>query len=186
MTMNNFDTMLVNTLKFEGGYTVDHRGETNRGITQPTYDSYTKQKGIPTKNVKDLTYGEGYSFYEDEFYKKPKIDKLPYNVGGVVFDFGVNAGPVTAIKSLQRIVGTKDDGIIGDKTITAVHKYIDKNGENELINTLVSDRQIYNNNLILKDPSVYGDYERGWRDRLIKVLELYSGGGVTAKKQEDE
>lgn len=186
MTTNSFDSMLMNTLKFEGGYTVDHRGQTNRGITQPTYDSYAKQKGVPTKDVKDLTFGEGYKFYEDEFYKRPKLDRLSYNIGGTVFDFGVNAGPDVAVKSLQEIVGTKPDGIIGDKTITAIDKYIDKYGESKLIEALIDDRQIYNNNLILNNPSVYGNYENGWNNRLMKIHELYSGGGVTTKKKENK
>ena len=40
----------------------------------------------------------------------------------MVFDFGVNAGPATSVKLLQRAVGTSPDGAVGPVTLQAVRR----------------------------------------------------------------
>ena len=57
------------------------------------------------------------------YYKGPKINKLS-NPGlrEVVFDNSVHAGPTRAIKLLQKLCKVKQDGHIGNKTITSCKK----------------------------------------------------------------
>ena len=72
-----FDAILTNTLGYEGGVTTDTGGLTNYGITQNTYNAVASELGLETKSVKDLKYGEVRKIYENEYFKKPNIDKIP-------------------------------------------------------------------------------------------------------------
>lgn len=172
--MSDFNLILPQTLSFEGGTTVDHAGLTHRGITQSTYDAYAKQNGLKTKPVTELNYGETKDFYYNEFYKKPNFDKLPQKVSAVAFDYGVNSGPSQASKSLQRIVGVKDDGIVGPKTIAAINKYISKNGESDLVSKVLDERTNHLSQLVASDPQKYGKYLDGWANRLKKLRSTYA------------
>jgi lysozyme family protein len=170
----NFNQILSDTLGYEGGDTVDSGGTTSRGVTQGTYDSWAKMNKIPTKPVSELTYGDIYRFAKDEFFDKPKISKIAGDkIQPILFDFGYNASPKSAIQALQKIVGTKADGIIGDKTIKKVNSYISKNGEDSLVGALLDARQGYNDNLVLTNPAKYGQYEQGWTNRVEGLRKKY-------------
>jgi lysozyme family protein len=171
----DFIPILMNTLKLEGNYTEDSGGKTNFGVTQNTFDAYTKENNIPSKDVKDLNFGDVRNFYQKEFYEKPKIFDIPYKkIKSMVFDFGVNAGTPTAIKTLQKIVGTKADGIKGNKTNNAISKYVEKYGEDDLYDALVQARIEHYQNLVKSNPDKYGQYLNGWLNRLTKLAEMNS------------
>lgn len=171
----SFDNILSNTLKNEGGETTDSGGHTNYGVTQSLYDAVSPSLGLPKKNVRDLKYGEVSKVYEEEFYKKPKIDRLPSEkLQGLVFDYAVNAGAGNAIKRLQKIVGTTEDGSIGKQTISAVKAYIDKYGEDILGRELIMERANHYADLIAADPQKYGRYENGWMNRLANLQKQYN------------
>ena len=166
----DFDNILLNTLKNEGGVTTDTGGLTNYGITQDTYNSIAPSLGLGKKSVKDLKYGEVKTVYENEFYKKPAIDKLPsIKLQGIMFDWGVNAGTGTAIKKLQEIVGTKPDGKMGKKTLEAVNNYIAENGEESLAFDIMNSRFNHYKSLVESNPEKYGKYAQGWDNRLNAV-----------------
>ena len=168
----DFSPILADTLRLEGGRRVDSDGLTNNGIRQPIYDSYTKLKKLPQKSVDELNWGETSDFYKDEFYDKIK-DLPTKNLKGVAFDFAVNAGTPTAVKGLQKIVGSKADGIIGKKTIAAVKKFIEKNGEDFLVKSILQNRIDHNYAVIENDPSK-AQYERGWNNRIESQAKTYS------------
>lgn len=48
---------------------------------------------------------------------------LPSGVDYAVFDFGVNSGPVRAVKTLQKVLRVPQDGWIGPQTIQAIAEY---------------------------------------------------------------
>lgn len=174
---NNFNNYLNNLLGVEGGYTVDHRGATNYGISQPTYDGYIKTKKRPIKKVKDLSYGEVKDFYQEEFFTKPKIDliePISKDAAGILFDYSVNAGSSKAIKDLQALVGAKPDGVIGPKTLKAVEKYVSKNGDMALRKSLLKKQAEHYDLLVEKDPETYGKYINGWKNRVAKTASLYA------------
>lgn len=167
-----FENILPITLTVEGGKTRDHRGDTNRGISQETYDAFRKQKKLPIKSVLDLTYGETKEFYQDEFYKRPKIDKLSGKLRMNVFDYAVHSSPKQAIMDLQKIVGTKADGIIGDKTLAKVEKFVTKYGDKALSLKLLKARADYLTNLVITNPQKYGQFEEGWGNRIKFLSDL--------------
>jgi len=171
-----FDTALNMSLLFEGGIDrneIGSSGISNRGITQQTYNSYAKQRKLPLKNVIHLTEGETREFYQNEFFVRPKLDMLPDKTAVVLFDFGINASPRTAIKSLQKVVGTKSDGLMGPKTQKAVVDYIRVNGENTLLKQIITERENHNANLIKNNPKKYGDFQKGWENRIKEIKEIF-------------
>jgi len=168
-----FDKDLVNTLRYEGGLTNDTGGLTNYGVRQDIYNAYTKANNLPNKSVKELKYGDVRSFYENEYLKKPKINLLPEDIQGIVFDTAVNLGQITAIKQLQRVVGSKDDGLVGKNTIAQINQYIKQNGSEELKRQLLNNRMEYYRKLSEANPEKYGKYIDGWYNRVIDLAQKH-------------
>jgi lysozyme family protein len=85
---------------------------------------------------------------------------LPAGVDMMVFDFGVNTGPATAVKALQALVQATQDGAIGQATLAAVAQAAPM----RLVNGLAQARMAYMRNL----PSfaAFGD---GWTRRVSDV-----------------
>jgi len=169
-----FDRDLANTLKFEGGVTTDTGGLTNYGVRQDLYDSYTKTNKLPHKDVRELKYGDVRDYYESEYFKKPKIDKLPEALQGVVFDSAVNLGQGRTIKHLQETIGVKADGIVGKDTLNAVKEYIEKHGDNHLKVELLNKRITHYKTLVEQNPAKYEKYIDGWMNRISNLTNLSS------------
>ncbi len=171
MTQNedDFKKVLNQTLMFEGGYTEDSGGPTNYGVRQDMYDAYAKQNKVPSKNVKELKYGEVKDFYKKNYWETPKINLLPREIASSVFDYGVNAGQGKAIMAVQNIVGAKADGVIGPKTIKAVNKFVEANGAEALKKQVLDDRVNHYNQLVTSNPQKYGKYFKGWLNRVNQI-----------------
>ena len=133
--------IILDMMNREGGY-VNHPhdlgGPTNYGITLKTYQRV--KPGSTIDDLKRMTFNEAYSIYEEEYFYKPKINLLEYHsvdIAEKILDCGVNMGHVTAIRFLQdslNVLNTVSgralyadlyvDGVIGQKTIDALQKYL--------------------------------------------------------------
>ena len=100
----DFQGILMNTLKLEGGYTVDNGKPTNRGVRQDVYDAYAKANKLESKSVKELTHGDVSDFYKKEYYDKAVKDIPSRNIKGMVFDYAVNAGVSKAVRDRKSVV----------------------------------------------------------------------------------
>ncbi len=121
--MSGFLDALPVTLRFEGGYVNDPDdpgGATNKGITQKTYNAWTRSKALPPKAVRGITTDEVEAIYHRDYWLKGKCDALPWPASLAHFDACVNHGPRNAAKLLQRAAGVTDDGKIGPVTLAAV------------------------------------------------------------------
>jgi len=91
------------TLGHEGGYVDnpnDPGGETHFGISKRSY---------PHLDIKIVDKPKARKIYKVDFWKKPKLDLLAEiapDLAIKTFDLGVNVGPQTAIKFLQRAINT--------------------------------------------------------------------------------
>ncbi|MCQ2740432.1 MAG: hypothetical protein MJ237_09465 [bacterium] len=109
MPDKNYDKEYSQMLKFvlarEGGYSNnkdDLGGETNKGITHTTYDSYRRSKGLPTQSVKYITEDEMQEIYYNNYYKASGADKIDNpRLSMYVFDTAVNMG-VSVAKDLYK------------------------------------------------------------------------------------
>lgn len=96
---NVFEQALSNTLQHEKGYVndpADPGGETRYGISK---------RAFPDIDIKTLTLAEAREIYRVHYWKKPRFHQVPQAALAVkLFDLGVNCGPGTATKMLQRAV----------------------------------------------------------------------------------
>ena len=156
----------------EGGYVVDHAGPTNMGLTQKFYDSYAKQNKLPPKNVQDMDPVEIKGVIKSEFFDKAGLGQMPDALAVAMFDYTVNSGVSKAVKDLQKVLGVKQDGVVGQQTLDAIYAHPD---EKALLKGLINERESFMKKLIKDDPATYKDYENGWRNRinnLRKSLDL--------------
>jgi lysozyme family protein len=133
--MPTFTDALYLVLHEEGGFVDDTRdpgGATNLGVTARTWHSWS---GHPATNgvMKALTPAKVAPLYRSWFWDKIAGENLPIGLALAVFDFAVNGGPDTAIKTLQGIVGAPRDGQPGTTTLAAVQTYASKIGLAKLI-----------------------------------------------------
>lgn len=71
-------------------------------------------------DLKALTPKHARLVYETLYWDTVRADQLPPGVNYTVADFSVNSGPGRAARYLQKVVGVKQDGAIGPKTLDAV------------------------------------------------------------------
>lgn len=108
-----FDEAFERLIGHEGGYVnhpADPGGETKFGISRRSY---------PGEDIKGMTLERAKTIYARDFWGPSGCDAVPDAAKFFMFDCGVNSGPKTAIKLLQRAVGTVEDGILGPLTLQA-------------------------------------------------------------------
>lgn len=118
--MDRFAEVLPVTLVHEGGYSNHPRdpgGATMKGVTQRVYDGYRDGRRQPRQSVRFIANAELVEIYRFNYWNMVRGDELPAGVDLAVFDFGVNSGPGTAIKHLQRVLGIRQDAHPGAVTL---------------------------------------------------------------------
>lgn len=125
--MAKFDVALPFTLKNEGGlgnfsdYPADKGHGTNAGVTTQTLSDYLGRPAT-TDDVKNLTMDQCRGIYQPKYWNQIVGDQLLYqSVATALFDMSVLQGPRQAVKLAQRIVKATDDGVMGQKTISAIN-----------------------------------------------------------------
>ncbi len=132
--MADIKTLLDDLLAREGGYVYnpdDRGGPTNFGITQ----SVARAAGW-TGAMRDLPRDLAIAIYHRRYWTEPRFDAVAAiapRVAAELFDTGVNMGPVTAIRFLQRSLNVLNrqgsdwpdvivDRQIGPATLTALRR----------------------------------------------------------------
>lgn len=159
------ETALKLILAHEGGK-VDHPrdpgGRTNRGITQKVYDGWRRAGGAPTRDVFLSTLDEAIAIYGKQYLDPIRYDDLPAGLNYAVADAAVNSGVSRAVKMLQRAVGTKEDGALGEVTlgrVTALCK--DRVATKRLIEKYIAIRFAF-----LKSLRTWATFGKGWTRRV--------------------
>jgi lysozyme family protein len=168
---DSFERSLAFVLSLEGGYTNhpnDRGGVTNKGILQREYDAWRKKQDLPEQDVKNLSNEEVYLIYRENYWVPGKCEQLPWPVCLVHFDACVNTGVYQAAKFLQRAVRSKDDGIIGPKTLKAVEDEIEESGTEGLTHCLLEQRKGFYDIIVSARPS-QRSFINGWQNRITKI-----------------
>ena len=158
----NSDKSVNFILDLEGGEVddkTDKGGHTKYGISQNAY---------PDVDIANLTIDDAKAIYKRDYWDKCKCDELPSGVDFLVFDFGVNSGTGTAIKTLQKVLGKYvtnivPDGFIGHMTIDAA----DKCGK-AIIKDLLNERRIFYSKIVTLHPD-QEKFLKGWLTRVDKL-----------------
>lgn len=159
----SFDAALPLVLKHEGGWVndpLDPGGETNKGITQHTYNVWRVDHQLPARSVKHITASEICAIYKKRYWDAVKGDLLPAGLDYCLFDFGVNSGPARASRYLQEAVGAIADGKIGPNTLEAVSGF----PAPALIDAVCNMRLAF-----LKRQPTFHRFGKGWTRRVEDV-----------------
>jgi len=170
--MSRYEHCLKYILEREGGYSnnpLDRGGATNFGITQKTYNTYLTKHQLPLRSVEEIDSHEVSEIYKEEYWDKCRCSDIPFPLDLVVFDSAVQHGPTRASRWLQNCVGTSADGVVGDKTIYAVHdKVINKRLEDVLDNYINGRIAFYAQ--IIKNDSSQAKFAKGWKNRMDSLI----------------
>jgi lysozyme family protein len=161
-----FNDFVDKVLKHEGGYTVDQGGPTMRGITWRDNADLLTKMGYSKDTLKKLTPEHAKEIYKARYYTEPGVHKLPEDLQYYVFDFAVNSGPPKAIKKLQKVIGVKQDGVLGPETVKKVQEYAKIHGMATLKKNYVGEREQFMRNLAKQDPNKHGGSLQGWLNRI--------------------
>jgi len=134
----------------------DPGGLTKYGISQRAY---------PHIDIRNLTVEGATEIYYKDYVLGPKFHLLPKALQDSLIDFGVNAGPETATKALQRAVKASPDGKLGPETLG-------KLGRRPLEGVLLEftvERLLHYLLAILANPSLK-TFARGWLRRTLHVF----------------
>ena len=144
---DNFEKVMDYVFNSEGGY-VNHKydrgGPTNFGVTQKTFNAWRKQKGLPIKDVKNITKEEAKKLYYEEFWNSTGAsDVEDLREAYLLFDTSIICGPYNA-----KVMYKKSNGDI--------YKFL-------------KERAKFHNVDIEKNP-MQKEFKEGWFNRL-KTLE---------------
>ncbi len=168
----SFEKALEKVLQLEGGLKLHknptEQAETYAGIYRKAYPNWEgwayidKGENPPFKLIND--------FYYENFYKP--FENIPNEaIRDLLFEFAVNASVRTATKLLQKVVGAKPDGILGEKTLQKLNEYLTEKFEENFIKDFTLARIAFYTGLANKNPKKYGLYLRGWINRSLKAME---------------
>ena len=122
--MADYKKLIPTVLKYEGGYAgnIDGKICTMKGVTLDTYRKYFgRQKTC--KELKGISNAEWEYIFKEGFWDRWRADEINnQSIANLLVDWCWASG-IYGIKYPQRILGVKDDGIVGDKTIAAVNNY---------------------------------------------------------------
>lgn len=162
---DNLDDSLELMFSHEGGYVnakTDAGGPTKYGITHKTLAAHRGVRSVTAAQVKAMQLNEAEAIYRKSYWGPSGGDVLPAGLDYAAFDFGVNSGPQRAVKTLQKVLGVKQDGWIGENTLRAVDEY--PGGLTKLIADYCEARMAFFRSL--KGPKGFPANGRGWTIRV--------------------
>ena len=175
--MQNLKNKIIGSIiKKEGGYVnnpKDKGGRTKYGITAKTAHA----NGY-VGDIKQLPYSVAYDIYATEYWDINILDDVAHlsiAIAEEVADTGINMGPVTAGKFLQRSLNVLNregklfddiyvDGKIGLRTVSSLRDYLKIRGGNgekvlvKMLNSLQVNRYI----LLAEEDESQQEFLYGW------------------------
>ena len=158
----NFGVAFNSMLRHEGGFVnhpKDPGGMTNLGVTKRVWDEWTGGNADEIE-MRSLTPEKVAPLYKKRYWDAVKGNDLPSGLDVCVFDCAVNSGVSRAVRILQRILGVKDDGIIGPVTIAATTAI----PVDDLIERYTKERQDF-----LESLPTFSTFGKGWTTRVAEV-----------------
>ena len=163
MTASNFPAALAATLQWEGGWSSHPRDpgrETMRGVTLARYRAWKRDQSITPNQLRNIGDDEVKAIYRAGYWETVRGDDLPAGLDFAMFDFAVNSGPARAVKTLQRILGVRDDGVMGMMTLNAVRG----RSPGELVASLCDARLAF-----VRSLGTFDAFGKGWTRRIEGV-----------------
>ena len=170
--MANIDILLPFILSFEGGYSNhpdDKGGATNKGVTIATW----KQVGYDKDGDGDIDVDDLRLISDEDmrdrvlkphYWHRWKADRIKsQSVANIVVDW-VWASGKHGITGVQRILGVKADGIVGEKTLAVLNSW----PPHRLFEDIKAARRAFIRRIVAKNPR-QKVFEAGWLRRLESI-----------------
>ena len=127
--MAKYTKVIQKILKWEGGYVSDPAdtdgGCTMKGVTINTYRKFFG-KNKCCKDLKTITQAEWDYIFKTGYWDKLRADEIEnQSIANLLVDWCWTSGRYGIILP-QRVLGVKDDGIVGSKTLAAINDYPDQ------------------------------------------------------------
>ena len=151
---------------YMGIYETAHPNWNGWGLVKSTVQKHDDVKEASTElyKNKELTEKVG-EFYKAEFWDKMKLDTIAnQKVAEEMFVMGVNAGIKVAVRLAQRVVGVKDDGVIGPMTIAALNK-----ADGAVFDKEYDALEIAHYNMLAEKNPNFKKFLNGWHNRARAV-----------------
>ena len=170
--MANIDLYFPKLLRYEGGFVndpLDNGGATNKGVTIAVYKKMgydNDQDGdIDVADLKLMTDIQGKAICKKLFWDKWQADKIvSQSLAESLVEWIWGSGSC-GIKIPQQLLGLKDDGVVGDKTLAAVNAQDPKVFHEQLRQRKLK----FIDNIIKSNPS-QKRFEKGWKRRINEFV----------------
>ncbi len=141
---------------------------TMRGVTAAAYAAFLGEPpaAMTAKRLtEEVTEDVASKIAEVSFYKALRLDRLPWGPATeVILDTSWGSW-AASIQMMQRLAGTRADGLIGPQTIHAYTVWLNKVGWEGACRQLRAARMAYYKALAIQDPVKYGPPQPGWKRR---------------------
>ncbi len=173
----NIDQIISDIIRREGGFVNhpnDKGGPTKYGITKHALAEYFNRDiaDITIEDVRGVTKELAADIYEEKYWRKPKIDRLPKQVQPFLLDSSVNHGPDDPILFVQRVCNGAEiadlaiDGVAGPATRKAAHDAQEIMGD-WFLKALIEERSNYYKRIVAED-ATQAVFLEGWLARLTE------------------
>jgi lysozyme family protein len=125
--MAKYTKVIQKILKWEGGYcgNIDGAICTMKGVTLATYRKFFG-KDKCCKDLKEITQAEWDLIFKEGYWNKLRADEIEnQSIAELLVDWCWTSGRYGIILP-QRVLGVKDDGVVGSKTLAAINDYPDQ------------------------------------------------------------
>lgn len=163
--MANAKKAIPNILRWEGGYS-SHPADTDGGCTMKGITLYTFRQfyghAKTCDDLKRITDDQWYHIFRAGYWDRLNGDKIEnQSIADLCVDMAWGSGTVTAIKKIQRELGTTPDGVVGQKTLALLNGP-DRAGIHAKLKEM---RRIWFLNIVQANPRKKV-FLKGWLNRL--------------------
>lgn len=159
---SNFDKVLLQVLKHEGGWSDHPRdpgGATMKGVTLAVFRRFYGDESSKD-DLRGITNQQLENIYRTDYWDRCWCDELPNGIDLAVFDTAVNSGPSRSIRFIQEAVNTDVDGAIGPNTLA---KILSDEPE-KIINGMLDQRLKF-----LQSLTTWDTFGKGWGRRVQEL-----------------
>lgn len=177
--MANVNDLVPLILKWEGGFVNDPKdrgGATNMGVTLNTWKSvgYDKNgdKKIDVKDLKLLSKEDVVKKVLKPYYwDKWRADEINnQSIANILVDWVYTSGKY-GITKVQAMLNLKPDGVVGNKTLSAINDYPN---QRQLFQRIKNERLAFIDRIVKNNPS-QRRFLKGWKNR-INSFKYFDGG----------
>jgi lysozyme family protein len=166
--MANYQKAISLLLKHEGGFTIDHAGATNYGVTLRSLDVDLNFDGkIDADDIRNMTVDDAIAFYKRRWWDQYGYEQIKDDaVASKVFDLAVTMGARQAATLVQRalracgMVGVDEDGKLGPESFRAINAA----DPEKLIVGIRSEAAGFYRGLVMTK-NEFSKYKDGWLNR---------------------